>query len=61
MRKLRARCHQRSLRGEAKSILEEAAVPKLEDAKELIEKIRAQFSGKTFSDSTTLIRRDRQR
>jgi plasmid stability protein len=61
MLKLRAERHQRSLQGEAKLILEEAATLKLEDAKELIEKIRAQFSGKAFSDSTTLVRRDRKR
>ena len=59
--KLRAKRHRRSLQGEAKLILEEAAALKLEGAKELMEKIRAQFSGKTFSDCTTLIRRDRQR
>jgi len=59
--KLRAKRHRRSLQGEAKLILEEAAALQLEDARNLIEKIRAQFSGKKFSDSATLIRRDRRR
>ena len=59
--KLRAKRHRRSLQGEAKLILEEAAALQLEDARNLIEKIRSQFSGKKFSDSATLVRRDRQR
>ena len=41
--------------------LQGAAAVQLEDTGELIEKIRAQFSGKKFSDSATLIRRDPSR
>ncbi|MFC1657144.1 hypothetical protein ACFL2P_01045 [Candidatus Moduliflexota bacterium] len=59
--KLRAKLHHRSLQGEAKLILEEAVAQQLEDAKELIAKIRSQFAGRKFSDSATLIRQDRRR
>jgi len=59
--KLRAKRHQRSLQGEAKLILEEAIAQQVDDARELIEKIRSQFAGRKFSDSATLIRQDRRR
>lgn len=60
--KSRAKQHKRSLQGEAKSILEEAARKMTtEEALERARKIRESFGGKTFSDSAEMIREDRER
>mgnify|MGYP001611879719 CR=1 FL=1 len=60
--KLRAKSHHRSLQGEAKLILEEAAEKiTWENAMERARKIRESFGGKKFSDSAALIREDRDR
>jgi antitoxin FitA len=58
--KKRAKEHGRSLQSEVKSILEEA-VPDYEQAWKRIDALREKLkrSGRTFSDSTTLIREDR--
>ena len=60
--KKRAKEHGRSLQSEMKTILEEA-VPDYEAAWKRIEGFRKRLkkSGRTFSDSTDLIREDRDR
>lgn len=60
--KKRAKEHGRSLQSEVKTILEEA-VPDYEQAWKRIDALRSKLkrSGKTFSDSTSLIREDRDR
>jgi len=59
--KLRARRHRRSLEAELRDILEQAATMNVADARAKIEKIRAMFIGRKFTDSAVLIRRDRAR
>ncbi len=60
--KARAKQHKRSLQGEAKSILEEAAQSVTwEEAMKRAKKIRESFGDKKFSDSVELIREDRDR
>ncbi len=59
--KARAKSHNRSLQGEAKSILEESAKMTMEEAMERALYWRKKFKGKTFSDSAELIREDRDR
>lgn len=62
--KARAKRHNRSLQGEVKTILEEAAaLPALsmEAARTAARRIRASLAGRTFSDSADLIREDRER
>jgi hypothetical protein len=51
----------RSLQGEAKSILELSAKMTMEEARERASKIRASFGKKKFTDSVDLIREDRNR
>ncbi|MFM8552000.1 MAG: FitA-like ribbon-helix-helix domain-containing protein [Nitrospiraceae bacterium] len=60
--KRRAKEHGRSLQSEVKTILEEAA-PDYEAAWKRIERFRARLegSGRRFSDSTELVREDRDR
>lgn len=58
--KQRARVGGRSLQQEVKSILEQAATTLTpEEARRLSEEWRRRFAGRSFSDSTTLIREDR--
>lgn len=58
----RAKQHNRSLQGEAKLILEEAAQEMtVEEFKARAKKIRESFGNKKFSDSAELIREDRER
>ena len=59
--KKRAKEHGRSLQSEVKTILEEA-VPDYEQAWKRIDALRSRLkrSGRTFSDSTELIREDRE-
>lgn len=60
--KQRAKRHHRSLQGEAKVILEDAAQKMtMEEARAMAERIRKSFKGRTFSDSAELIREDRDR
>jgi antitoxin FitA len=52
----------RSLQAEMKEILERAArMPDESDIPEAIRRVRAMFRGRRFSDSTPLIREDRER
>lgn len=59
--KARAARHGRSLQGEARLILEQAAGHSLEEALAAAEQIRKGFGRRRFPDSTKLIREDRQR
>lgn len=66
---VRATRQGRSLLEELKVIVEEAvkyentSVPQetMKDAKERLAKVRQQYQGRTFRDSTELLREDRQR
>ena len=59
--KARAQLHGRSLQGEVKEILEREAKMLLPNERQkTIEKWREHFAGRTFSDSTDLIREDRE-
>jgi len=59
--KKRAARHGRSLQSELKAILEEAARGGDVDPVLLAARVRAMFRGRRFSDSTALIREDRDR
>lgn len=60
--KERARSNGRSLQKEVRAILEGAArTYTMEEAREVTEKWRERFAGREFSDSTELIREDRDR
>jgi plasmid stability protein len=59
--KQRATKHNRSLQGEAKLILEEAASYNIDEARKLSGKIRASLANKKFTDSSELAREDRNR
>ncbi|MCI0469991.1 MAG: hypothetical protein L0Y62_08030 [Nitrospirae bacterium] len=62
--KQRAKRHHRSLQGEARLILEDAAQKvSMEEARAMAERIRKKLeaTGKKFSDSAELIREDRER
>lgn len=59
--KSRARWHRRSLQAELKDILERAAATSPADVLARVERVRAMFRGRRFSDSAALIRRDRAR
>ena len=62
--KRRAKAGGRSLQGEAKSILEQAAEQPKPDRRaflRMVDKFRESFKGRQFSDSTELIREDRDR
>jgi len=59
--KARAKRHGRSLQGEVKQVLEQAAGYSLEEALQSASKIRRSLRGKRFSDSAKLVREDRQR
>jgi antitoxin FitA len=59
--KERARRHGRSLQGEAKLILTQAAGLSLNEARQLASQWRKKLAGREFPDSTDLIREDRQR
>ena len=51
----------RSLEAELRSILQRAAGVITPDVRAEVERIRARFAGRTFSDSSELIREDRDR
>jgi antitoxin FitA len=59
--KSRALRRQRSLEAELRLILQEAARDDLEDAKAQVREIRERLRGRSFSDSTSMIREDRER
>jgi hypothetical protein len=59
--KRRARRGGRSLESEVRAILEQAARVDPAGARELVDRIRAQFRGRRFPDSAELIREDRDR
>jgi plasmid stability protein len=59
--KARAKRHNRSLQGEAKSILEESAKVSMAEARALADKWHKRLAGRKFSDSADLIREDRDR
>jgi plasmid stability protein len=58
--KKRARAGGRSLESEVREILEEATQVDMETARKLADRIRAGL-GRRFSDSTALVREDRDR
>ena len=59
--KNRAKRHSRSLQKELKVILQEAAKLDMLSARQVAERIRKKLSGRQFTDSTKLIREDRNR
>ncbi len=59
--KVRAQRHGRSLQGEAKLILEQAAGLSFEDARRTAKQWQKQLAGRGIGDSTELVREDRQR
>jgi antitoxin FitA len=60
--KARAQEHGRSLQKELKAVLEQAAAQGTwAEARSSIERVRKQFAGREFSDSTELIREERDR
>lgn len=60
--KARAQDHGRSLQKELKAILEEAAAkPSWDEARDAAERVRRMLGGRQFSDSTDLVREDRDR
>lgn len=63
--KARARQNGRSLEGELRQILRQAAEESIKEDIETIQadiaRIRALFAGRTFSDSVNLLREDRER
>jgi len=59
--KLRAKQHHRSLQGELKHIVEEAAKLTIADAKKISAKWHKQLSGGSFTDSAELLHEDRNR
>ena len=60
--KEKAKRNGRSLQGEAKAVLEQAAAQlSMDDARALTEQWHRRFKGRQFSDSAELIREDRDR
>ena len=59
--KLRARQHRRSLQEELREILEHAAKQNTAATRASVDQVRKMFAGRTFHDSSELIRRDRAR
>jgi plasmid stability protein len=59
--KARAKRNGRSLEGEARTILESAAGASVAQSREILRKWQKAFAGHRFSNSTDLIREDRQR
>jgi len=63
IRRLRRRARRggRSLEAELRLVLRRAADEDLESARTAVERVRAMFEGRRFSDSTELVREDRDR
>jgi plasmid stability protein len=59
--KRRARESRRSLQAEVKGILEQAASADSASSRKLAARIRRKMRGRTFDDSTALVRADRRR
>ena len=59
--KVRASRQGRSLQSELKEILQEAAAAERFDAESELERVRALFKGRRFTDSAALVRVDRRR
>jgi plasmid stability protein len=59
--KARARRNGRSLEAELRLILQEAAGVGPVSVQDQVERLRALFAGRNFSDSTELLREDRER
>jgi plasmid stability protein len=59
--KLRAQRNQRSLEAELRIIFEDAVQEPAQDRRAEVERIRALFAGRQFSDSAALLREDRDR
>jgi plasmid stability protein len=59
--KARAKQHGRSLQGEAKAILESAAPLSMTEARALAESWQCRLTGQIQSDSSELLREDRER
>ncbi len=59
--KLRAKQHHRSLQGELKSIVEAATKMSIEEAKHASDVWQKRLSVGSFTDSSELLREDRQR
>jgi len=59
--KARADRHGRSLQGEARLLLEQAAGADSTEVAELLGQWKKTFAGRAFTDSADLIRQDRQR
>jgi plasmid stability protein len=59
--KAQAKLHKRSLQGELKAIIEAATKMTADEAKQVTAAWRKRLSGKSFSDSTELVREDRNR
>jgi antitoxin FitA len=59
--KARAKENGRSLEAELRLILQRAAGDDIDDALAEVERVRALFAGRTFSDSAELVREDRER
>jgi plasmid stability protein len=59
--KARARANRRSLQAELKAILDRASQETRQDLRATMTRLQKIFAGRTFGDSTTLIREDRDR
>jgi antitoxin FitA len=59
--KARAQKNGRSLETELRSILQRAAGEDMTEVLAEVNRVRALFAGRTFSDSTELLREDRER
>ena len=59
--KLRAKQHHRSLQGELKYIVEAATKMSIEETRKVSNTWHKRLLGRSFSDSTTLLREDRKR
>jgi plasmid stability protein len=59
--KARAKRHGRSLQGEVKSLIEQAASDRTAQVEAILERCRQRFAGRRFSSSVPLIREDRNR
>ena len=59
--KARAAQQNRSLQAEVKTILEHAAQVDMHTARDLAQRIRREFEGRTLTDSVALVREDRDR
>jgi len=59
--KVRARRHGRSLQQEAQRVLQQAAGADANEVAAMLDEWKRRFKGRRFSDSTKLIREDRDR